>query len=78
MGQEQWHMAAFNKTGGLVTLSVADALEEALCHGWMDGQIKYVNERSCKSILPVVCQEVNGHQKTRSCQIRNSYLPGCF
>ena len=41
-------MAAFNKTGGFVTLAVAEALEEALCHGWMDGQIKYINERSYK------------------------------
>ncbi len=32
----------------LVTLSAADALEEALCHGWIDGQIKSLDEDTYK------------------------------
>jgi uncharacterized protein YdeI (YjbR/CyaY-like superfamily) len=38
----------FSKTEDLVTLSAADALEEALCHGWIDGQIQSIDDRSYK------------------------------
>ena len=34
----------FNKTKAVVTLSANDALEEALCFGWIDGQMKSVDE----------------------------------
>ena len=37
-----------SKAEDLVTLSAAEALEEALCHGWIDGQIQYVDEKSYK------------------------------
>ena len=30
----------FSKKGELVTLSAGDALEEVLCHGWIDGQMQ--------------------------------------
>ena len=33
----------FGKTQELVTLSANDALEEALCFGWIDGQMKSIN-----------------------------------
>ena len=36
------------KTDDLVTLSAAEALEEALCHGWIDGQIQYIDDKSYK------------------------------
>ena len=48
----------FGKTKGLVTLTANDALEEALCFGWIDGQIrsidntkyqKYFSRRRAKS-----------------------------
>lgn len=34
----------FGKPGGPATVSAAEALEEALCHGWIDGQIKRVDD----------------------------------
>jgi len=34
----------FGKTKKVVTLSAIDALEEALCFGWIDGQMKSVDE----------------------------------
>lgn len=34
----------FGKAGGPVTLTPREALEEALCFGWIDGQIKSLNE----------------------------------
>lgn len=38
----------FSKKGNLVTLSANDALEEALCHGWIDGQIQSIDEHTYK------------------------------
>ena len=34
----------FGKTGTVVSLSAVDALEEALCFGWIDGQMKSVDD----------------------------------
>jgi uncharacterized protein YdeI (YjbR/CyaY-like superfamily) len=38
----------FGKKGGPVTLSAVDALEEALCFGWIDGQMQILDEKSYK------------------------------
>lgn len=38
----------FGKKGGPKTLSANDALEEALCYGWIDGQMKKLDEHSYK------------------------------
>lgn len=34
----------FGKKGGPQTLSPGEALEEALCFGWIDGQMKSIDE----------------------------------
>ncbi len=34
----------FGKAAGPKTLSAAEALEEALCHGWIDGQMKRIDD----------------------------------
>ena len=36
----------FGKKGGPKTLSANDALEEALCYGWIDGQMQSLDDRS--------------------------------
>jgi uncharacterized protein YdeI (YjbR/CyaY-like superfamily) len=36
----------FGKPGGPETLSGQEALEEALCFGWIDGQIRRIDERT--------------------------------
>lgn len=36
----------FGKKGGPKTLSANDALEEALCYGWIDGQMKSLDDAS--------------------------------
>jgi uncharacterized protein YdeI (YjbR/CyaY-like superfamily) len=36
----------FGKTKAVVSLSAAEALEEALCFGWIDGQIESVDDNS--------------------------------
>jgi len=38
----------FGKKGKIVTLSAADALEEALCHGWIDGQMQSLDDNTYK------------------------------
>ena len=38
----------FGKKGKFVTLSAGEALEEALCHGWIDGQMQSLDDNSYK------------------------------
>jgi uncharacterized protein YdeI (YjbR/CyaY-like superfamily) len=38
----------FGKKGKSVTLSADEALEEALCHGWIDGQIQSLDDNTYK------------------------------
>ena len=38
----------FGKKGGPATLSAAEALEEALCFGWIDGQMQSLDKTSYK------------------------------
>jgi uncharacterized protein YdeI (YjbR/CyaY-like superfamily) len=38
----------FSKKGKSVTLSAGDALEEALCHGWIDGQMQSLDDNTYK------------------------------
>ena len=38
----------FGKTKAVVTLSAQDALEEALCFGWIDGQMKSIDQTMYK------------------------------
>lgn len=38
----------FGKKGGPSTLSAGEALEEALCYGWIDGQIQTLDDHSYK------------------------------
>lgn len=38
----------FAKKGEIATLSAGDALEEALCHGWIDGQIQSIDDYTYK------------------------------
>ena len=36
----------FGKGGGPKTVTAAQALEEALCHGWIDGQMQSIDEKT--------------------------------
>lgn len=36
----------FGKSGGPKTLKASEALEEALCYGWIDGQMQSLDDRS--------------------------------
>ena len=36
----------FGKAGGPETIRAGEALEEALCFGWIDGQMQRIDEKS--------------------------------
>ncbi len=38
----------FSKKAKLITLAAGEALEEALCHGWIDGQMQSLDEDTYK------------------------------
>jgi uncharacterized protein YdeI (YjbR/CyaY-like superfamily) len=41
----------FDKSRKPVTLSAGEALEEALCHGWIDGQIQSLDDDTYKKVF---------------------------
>lgn len=43
----------FGKTGGPVTLKASEALEEALCFGWIDGVMKSIDEHTYKKYFSI-------------------------
>lgn len=43
----------FGKKGGPVTLSAGEALEEALCFGWIDGQMQSLDDTSYKKYFSI-------------------------
>ena len=38
----------FGKAGGPKTIKAGEALEEALCFGWIDGQMKKIDDKTYK------------------------------
>ena len=47
-GESEGIWLLLSKTKGIVTLTANEALEEALCHGWIDGKIKAIYENTYK------------------------------
>lgn len=43
----------FGKKGGPVTLSAHDALEEALCFGWIDGRMQSIDDKTYKKYFSI-------------------------
>lgn len=43
----------FGKKGGPVTLTAGEALEEALCFGWIDGQMKSIDNKTYKKYFSI-------------------------
>ena len=41
----------FGKAGGPKTLTASEALEEALCFGWIDGQMQKIDDAAYRKIL---------------------------
>jgi len=55
----------FGKKGGPVTLSANDALEEALCHGWIDGQMRRIDETVYKKYFARRTRSSNWSDKNK-------------
>lgn len=53
----------FGKKGGPVTLSANDALEEALCYGWIDGQMQKIDATSYKKYFARRTRSSNWSEK---------------
>ena len=59
----------FGKAGGPKTIKAGEALEEALCFGWIDGQMKRIDETSYKKYFSLR-RTANGLRRTK-CWPRN-------
>jgi uncharacterized protein YdeI (YjbR/CyaY-like superfamily) len=46
LGREGIWLRFFKKGSGISTVSYAEALDEALCYGWIDGQLKKFDDKS--------------------------------
>lgn len=60
----------FGKKGGPVTLSANDALEEALCFGWIDGQMQSLDDTAYKKYFSLRRADSNWSEKNKSLAIR--------
>ena len=55
----------FGKSGGPKTIKANEALEEALCFGWIDGQMRSIDDKNIKNISLLEERTANGQIKTR-------------
>lgn len=55
----------FGKTGGPRTIKAKEALEEALCFGWIDGQMKRIDEKSYKKYFSMRCEKSRWSEKNK-------------
>ena len=55
----------FGKAGGPKTIKAGEALEEALCFGWIDGQMQRIDEKSYQKYFPCAGRRASGQRKTK-------------
>lgn len=55
----------FGKAGGPKTLRAEEALEEALCFGWIDGQMQSIDDKTYKKYFSVRREKASGRRKTK-------------
>ena len=60
----------FGKKGGPMTLSANDALEEALCFGWIDGQMESLDDTSYKKYFAPRRANSNWSDKNKAIALR--------
>ena len=54
----------FGKPGGPKTIKAGEALEEALCFGWIDGQMQRINDTAYRKYFPPAGRTAGGRRKT--------------
>lgn len=55
----------FGKAGGPKTIKAGEALEEALCFGWIDGQMERIDEKTYKKYFSIRRRKASGQRKIR-------------
>lgn len=55
----------FGKTGGPKTIKAAEALEEALCFGWIDGQMQSLDEKTYKKYFSMRREKSKWSEKNK-------------
>lgn len=55
----------FGKVGGPKTLKAAEALEEALCFGWIDGQMQRIDDKVYRKYFSMRRQNSKWSEKTK-------------
>lgn len=56
----------FGKSGGPKTLKAAEALEEALCFGWIDGQMERIDDKSYKKYFSLRREKSKWSEKNKA------------
>lgn len=56
----------FGKAGGPKTVKAGEALEEALCFGWIDGQMKSIDEKTYKKYFSMRREKSKWSQKNKT------------
>ena len=56
----------FGKAGGPKTLKASEALEEALCFGWIDGQMQSLDDKAYKKYFSLRRENSNWSEKNKA------------
>ncbi len=56
----------FGKVGGPKTIKAGEALEEALCFGWIDGQMKSIDEKSYRKYFSMRREKSKWSEKNKA------------
>ena len=56
----------FGKSGGPKTIKANEALEEALCFGWIDGQMQSIDEKTYKKYFSMRRENSNWSEKNKA------------
>ena len=56
----------FGKAGGPNTIRAGEALEEALCFGWIDGQMQSIDEKTYKKYFSMRREKSKWSEKNKS------------
>ena len=63
---EEGRWLLFGKAGGPKTMKACEALEEALCFGWIDGQMQSIDDKTYKKYFSMRRQNSNWSEKNKS------------
>lgn len=60
----------FGKSGGPKTLKAGEALEEALCFGWIDGQMQSIDDKTYKKYFSMCREKSKWSEKNKTLAMR--------